>query len=420
MKLRSIEITGYRSLYDVHVEPGDLTVMTGPNNSGKTNFVEALEFLAETSRHGLEVAINRKGGIENIIHRRMARTRRSLTFSVDATVEVGHPGRYVGETDSMTQEVRDFHINHRFTIVPLSQRIDAEYQVSEESASVRVSARSQPLFELSRTSDGISVALNEAKLSRDEWLQSMMPPSASYYERIYARVRPADLMFTLSFDPIVRAYADSISSMRLYQLVPLEGRRPGVPTPNAEVDTHGANLPALVWFLRKNDQRAWRLVINSMRRIMPELTDIKTEFTTDRRLALQFVERGVKRSWSAEEVSDGTIQSLGMYTAVFDPRASLILIEEPENSVHPWIIRNFVDTCRETRRQIILTTHSPALLSYLNPKEVNLVWKRDGRTRIEPLLAVDPTVESMWEQGDVSLAEVIDSGLLPQSVPGED
>src|SRR5580693_6930633 len=82
MKVNQIAITGYRSLYDVHIEPSDLTVLTGPNNSGKTNFVEALDFLAETSRHGLEVAINRKGGIENIIHRRMARTRRSLSFTI--------------------------------------------------------------------------------------------------------------------------------------------------------------------------------------------------------------------------------------------------------------------------------------------------------------------------------------------------
>lgn len=62
MKINEIAIRGYRSLYDIRVRPGDLTVLTGPNNSGKTNFAEAIDFLAEAFRLGLEVAINRKGG----------------------------------------------------------------------------------------------------------------------------------------------------------------------------------------------------------------------------------------------------------------------------------------------------------------------------------------------------------------------
>jgi predicted ATPase len=212
-----------------------------------------------------------------------------------------------------------------------------------------------------------------------------------------------------------------MGSMRLYQLVPLEGRRPGVPTPNAEVDTHGQNLPALVSFLRKNDPAAWQQVIEAMQRIVPELTDIKTDFTPDRLLALQFVERGVRRPWSAEDISDGTIQALGMYTAIFDPRASLILIEEPENSVHPWIIRNFIDACRAAgKRQIILTTHSPALLEYLNPQEITVVWKRHGRTFIVPLPKVDSTVNSLWSEGSLSIFDMLDSGLIPQAVPGDE
>jgi predicted ATPase len=415
--MNSIAITGYRSLYDVHVEPGDLTVLTGPNNSGKTNFVEALHFLAETYRHGLEVAISRKGGVENIIHRRMARTRRDLTFNVSATIsgaEIGYRN-FAEEEDTRPKAI---HITHEFTIVPLSQRIDADYKVSHESASMRFTPRSGPFFQLNREADEVNVTLDESRLRRNGWLRSLMPPGSDYYRQVYSRTRDTDLMFNLAFSPVEATYSRSMGSMRLYQLVPLEGRRSGVPTPNAEVDTHGANLPALVWFLRKNNTAAWLRVIEAMQRIMPELTDIKTDFTTDRRLELQFAERGVRRPWSAEDVSDGTIQSLGMYTAIFDPRASMILIEEPENSVHPWIIRNFVDACREADRQIILTTHSPALLSYLNPGEINLVWKRRGRTQVEPLPDVDPTVETMWREGKVSLAEVIDSGLLPQSVPG--
>src|ERR1700685_3290032 len=116
MRLNAVRIAGYRSLYNVEVSPKNLTVLTGPNNSGKTNFVEALDFLAETSRHGLEVAINRKGGIENIIHRRMARTRRSLSFTIRIALDTDELAAIFR---NLTDIPANIYITHSFTIVPL-------------------------------------------------------------------------------------------------------------------------------------------------------------------------------------------------------------------------------------------------------------------------------------------------------------
>lgn len=420
MRLNEVSINGYRSLYEVQISPGDLTVLTGPNNSGKTNFVEAIQFLAEVYRDGLEVAIISKGGIENIIHRRMARTRRSLSFSSTATLT---EDEFIFRRTPPAEEETPAHrvlVQHHFVAVPQSQRIDAEYRVSEERVAVRLSERSDPVFTLTRIEQEVKAEVSDSRLKRAQWLKEIGLFRSDFYEQFSGRIRPTELLYGLPVDPIEATFKQAMGNMRLYQLVPLEGRKAGVPTPNAEVDTHGQNLPALVWFLRKNDRDAWGLIMEAMQRIVPDLQDIKTEFTPDRRLALQFVERGVRRPWSAEDISDGTIQALGMYTAIFDARASLILFEEPENSVHPWIIRNFVDACREasTERQIILTTHSPALLSYLNPKEISLVWKRGGRTNIKPLLQVDPSAEEMWNEGQISLFDMLDSGLLPETVPG--
>ena len=74
MRIESLTISRYRSLYGVSLRPGDLTVVVGPNNAGKTNLVDAVDFLAEAYRFGLEVAVGRKGGFENIAHRKVRRT----------------------------------------------------------------------------------------------------------------------------------------------------------------------------------------------------------------------------------------------------------------------------------------------------------------------------------------------------------
>jgi len=60
---------GFKSLYDVACDLNQLTVLTGPNGAGKSNLVDAINFLAEVAEHGIEIAVARAGGYENIAHR---------------------------------------------------------------------------------------------------------------------------------------------------------------------------------------------------------------------------------------------------------------------------------------------------------------------------------------------------------------
>jgi predicted ATPase len=107
-----------------------------------------------------------------------------------------------------------------------------------------------------------------------------------------------------------------------------------------------------------------------------------------------------------------------MFCALFDSRSPLTFIEEPENSVHPWIIRVFVDACRSVRdKQVILTTHSPALINYLRPEEVDVVWRRKGRTKVAPLVELDPQAAKLWESGESSIFDLVDSGWIRETIP---
>jgi predicted ATPase len=417
MRIHTVNITGYRSLYQVTVEPGNLTVLTGPNNSGKTNFVEAIDFLAEVYRYGLESAISRKGGIENIVHRRMARTKRSLAFEVITSLEVGELAFLRNREQASRQD--EVIVTHRFVILPASQRIDAEYRVSSEYLAFFIPNSELPFFELTRENEDVTANVDAVQLRNTPLEEIEFYYDSDLYQRF--PTRPTDLVARFRFNPIESSFARAMGNIRLYQLAPLECRRPGVPAPNAEVDRHGQNLPALVAYLQKHHSSSWRRVIAAMQAIVPELVEIKTEYTPDRRLALQFVEKGVRRPWSAEDISDGTMQALGMYTAIFDPRTSLILFEEPENSLHSWVIRNFVDACRAAEgRQVILTTHSAVLLSYLAPKEVSLVWKANGQTNIRRIIEIQPEIESLWSDGNLTVFEMLDSGLLREAIPGGD
>ena len=79
-------------------------------------------------------------------------------------------------------------------------------------------------------------------------------------------------------------------------------------------------------------------------------------------------------------VSSGTLRVLALMTALYGhPETKLIGIEEPENYLHPLALFNFAQHIAgaQGRHQMLLTTHSPLLLSYLDePAAVNVV-KRD-------------------------------------------
>ncbi len=86
MDLKHIHIQSYRSLWDVTFRPERFTVIVGANNAGKSNFLDALHFLGEVHRHGVELAVSRKGGYENIAFRRQRRTKRPIAFHVISTM----------------------------------------------------------------------------------------------------------------------------------------------------------------------------------------------------------------------------------------------------------------------------------------------------------------------------------------------
>jgi predicted ATPase len=169
--------------------------------------------------------------------------------------------------------------------------------------------------------------------------------------------------------------------------------------------------------LKKNHWKSYSQVITSLRSLLPDLEDLEVEFTHTRSLALFVRQRG--QLWPAEDLSDGTVQAIATLTAIFDPRTPLLILEEPENNVHPWALRSFAEAFREASKtkQIILTTHSPILLDQLRPEEIWIVQKPGAFTKIDPLLTLDPSLKDSWERGSFTLSEYLDSGALPEAVP---
>jgi ABC-type proline/glycine betaine transport system ATPase subunit len=122
-------------------------------------------------------------------------------------------------------------------------------------------------------------------------------------------------------------------------------------------------------------------------------------------------------AWQTEnQFSDGTLRLMGLLWAVLDGKGPLLL-EEPELSLHPEVVRHisqmFARIQRRTGRQIILSTHSSDLLldDGIGLDEVLLLVP--GREGTEVNLASSiPEIKELLE-GGLSLPEAI----IPRTKP---
>ena len=66
MQVQRIEIAGYRSIKRLSLPLGPLTVLVGPNGSGKTNLYRALELLHDASEGRLARSLASEGGVPSV------------------------------------------------------------------------------------------------------------------------------------------------------------------------------------------------------------------------------------------------------------------------------------------------------------------------------------------------------------------
>ena len=126
---------------------------------------------------------------------------------------------------------------------------------------------------------------------------------------------------------------------------------------------------------------------------------------------LHFEFAGSNQLVPASQVSDGVLIVLAYLAVLYLPQPPrMILIEEPENGIHPKRLRDVLTILRElveeqSHSQVILTTHSPYAVDLFKPEEVTLCMRndKDGSVSVRRL----SESQAVREQADVfTLGEI--------------
>ncbi len=399
--LKSLEIKNYKSLRSVRLDDiPNFAVLVGANASGKSNFADAMDFLSLVFRGGLPHAIRTKGGYENICFRRERRSKAAIEFSLKAE-EIATPPR--------VRTKRTLIYSYQFAFQATTEKIRADYKVTSESLSI--SDEDGQLISYHRT-PGKPTQLHLNPRGQEYFVL----PAESALRQLFdsAPHSDAELIGATMRGYTPRDLDALLQGCRVYQISPHMARQTGIPEQSPELGRHGENLPAAIDFLRRTRPQAFDELLSHLQNTVPAMKRVETRYVETKQLGLFFEERGVGRTWFSQDVSDGTLQTLCMFLPLLDPRVRIAVIEEPENSVHPWILRHFIETCEATaaQKQVLITTHSPIAINRIPVEALFVVERIDGETRIVPVVKANPEARRVVAEQMLGLGDYWDSGGL--------
>jgi len=386
--IEGIRIQNYRALKDVKIGrtienlEGDplprLMTIIGPNGSGKSSLMDALSFIGDCLRLGVEEACDRshRGGFERL------RTR-------------GQSGPIQFEI-YYRQDPKSRPISYSLQIQAQNNRPYVAYERLRQRRKGQSYGRPFPFLELDKGQGYAWAGQATARQEGNEKIEVKLEDR----QRLGITT-----LGNLADHPRIVAFREFLEGWYLSYFVPEQAR--GMPMAGVQkhLNREGNNLANYVEFMERQHKKRFADALKQVADKIPGIRSIKPERQKDGRLLLLFNETGYVDPFYQQDMSDGTLKMLAYLLLMEDPDPPpLIGIEEPENGLHHQLLEPLaIEMKRYAERdkgpQIIITTHSPYFVDALTPKEVWILEKgEDGfstAVRAADLLAV----KELFEQG---------------------
>jgi predicted ATPase len=146
---------------------------------------------------------------------------------------------------------------------------------------------------------------------------------------------------------------------------------------------NGEDLVSCLYNLRETDRDRFEVVEDTLAAAFPDFERLNFPPVAAGTLAMTWKDRSFPTPLYMQHLSEGTLRFLWLVTLLQSRHMPAItLIDEPEVSLHPELLRLLADLMREAahRTQLIVATHSDRLIRFLMPEEVLVCDTVDGDT----------------------------------------
>ena len=387
MYLKSAHIRHYKSLDNVSIEfSNPITVLVGPNAVGKSNIVDCLRFVRDAVVADLEHAVSSRGGIGRV--RQYSKTKPfKVTVKLDLVQEF--------DETSLRPALYEFTIESQ---TGSNYTVDSERAIYFETDRSDQNPKKQ---EFARDKSGAFSVSNHDR-----------PQKVPSDQLVLGRGLGLSLGAGWPISVFIRDW-------RYSALYPNMLREPASPDKDKVLTEDGRNWASVIKALRRTvrGKAALDRVYEAMKSVIPGFEDV-TVTTVGSYLVPRFrFAFGARDTvdFDAVQLSDGTLRVFGILLALYQvPPPKLLVIEEPEQTVHPGVLGVLADAFREAaeRTQIIVTTHSPHFIDHFEPEQVRVVTLQNGATTVSRVkkTQLEAVKRRLMSMQDFMLAE----GLLPE------
>ncbi|QLL05380.1 AAA family ATPase [Mycobacterium vicinigordonae] len=383
--LQTIAVRGYRSLREVVMTLGRLSVVTGANGTGKSSVYRALRLLADCGRGEVIGSLAREGGLQSALW---------------AGPEQLGGARRQGKTQG-TVRTRPVSLGLGFAADDFGYLTDLGIP---QMAGYRSEFSHDPEIKREVLFAGPVLRRSTALVQRTREFAEVISDSGRGFDELTRNLPPYRSVLTEYAHPQalpeLAAVRERLRGWRFYDGFRVDAAAPArqrqVGTRTLVLSDDGRDLAAAI-------QTIIEAGFDDLNRAVAEAFDGATIAidVDDGLFDLRLQQPGMLRPLRAAELSDGTLRFLLWAAALLSPQSpSLMVLNEPETSLHPSLVGPLASLIRVAAKQtqVVVVTHSSSLLENLQGDDTIRIelYKDLGETRIigQTLLTTPP-----WDWG---------------------
>ncbi len=373
---------------EIELQP--LNVLIGPNASGKSNLIEAIGILKATPTD-LPAPFRQGGGIGEFLWKG---GQENPVATIEATLD------YPQRPQNLRYQVSFTVIDKRLLeLVDEAVENERPYPRSDDVYFYYRYQRGRPVLNINKLDDDFKIPRTRT-LRRED----LIPDQSVLSQR-----KDPDLYPELSY--LSTAFSN-IGLYRDWQMgrysVPRNAQKADLPGHPLLED--GSNLGLFLNELK--NEIGDRKIIDKLKKLYQAAEELQVRIHSGT-VQITIREEGFSQQIPANRLSDGTVRYLFLIALLLDPTPPpLICIEEPEIGLHPDILPTIAEMLIEAsqRTQLIVTTHSEALVSALTEYPESLVvYRRDEKGSHLHRLEADKlknwlenySLGDLWRMGEI-------------------
>lgn len=384
-RIEYLKVQNFRALREVEFK--DLTPMTallGPNGSGKSTVFDVFAFLAECFELGLRKAWDKRGRAKEL-------KTRGAEGPVSVEIKYREPG---------------------FPLITYHLAVD-------ERRGVPVVV--EEWLRWTRGKGGKPFRFLDYRDGQGQAVSGELPDAQD--RRVDIPLNAPDLLAVNALGqfadhPRVAALRQFITGWHVSYLAADSARGQPQAGPEEHLTRSGDNLANVIQYLAERHADRLEAIFDVLRRRVPRVERVLADTMADGRLLLQIKDAPFSHPVLARFASDGTLKMLAYLVLLHDPSPPpFIGIEEPENFLHPRLLPELAEECRQAteQTQLMVTTHSPFFLNALRPNEVRVLWRgEDGYAQamraadlpgVPEFVAEGALLGHLWTEGQLGVGD---------------